>query len=393
MLRPIAAGWMCLGFVTLGVAAIWGQDEAGKPRSVDLIAVEEEKAAAPGNVLVPLREVDARRIEIRIGDDSAAAVAGEGEDKRVEVREGGEVFILNERDGKIVEKFKADAVPGRSGVRVRFAQGPAIDAGTREAVDKLIAGLKDEAKRLSGDGKKEEAGKKFQSIQALEQMLNAGPRWGAYAPQPVPSGGVMAGGIARFREVGPVPEELKKLHARLEELRALLAQASKTQSGEEHAKIEEEIAKIQKQIAESAQRMSIATGGIGAFPPGAPGAPMSPFAPGHPVPPGPGGGVAFTVSPEADALAQKAQALSGAATQLRQAGLEDQARELDQQSAKLRAEAFEKVRARTQHVPGTVHFTAGPPQELQRSIHELQEQIQQLRKEVAELRELLQRRQ
>jgi hypothetical protein len=401
MLRPVAAGLMCLGFVTLGVAATWGQEETGKPKSVDLIVVEEAKEAAPAGVLVPVREVDVRTVEISVGDDRDAAVAGGEQNKRAEVREDGEVFILNEADGRIVQRIQANPQRVVRMTRAQFTGPAVIDAGTREAVNKLLAGLKEEAKRLAGEGKKEEAEKKMQSTQALEQWLNAGPQWGAYAGQPVPPGGIRASGFAFGGEGGPAAEEMKKLHAALEELRAKAAGGVK--SGEEHARLQEQIAKIHQQIAEKHQRMMAAHAGMGPFPPGTPGMPMQPFAPGQPVPPGipatgagPGAFAHFfmrAASPEADALAQKSAALTQAAAQLQQAGLEEQSRDLLKQAEKLRAES-EKIRTQqAPRGPAAVHFAGGPPVELQRSIHELQEQIQQLRKEVGELRELLQRRQ
>ncbi len=392
MLRPFAAGLMCLGFVTLGVAATWGQDDADDFQNGDVVVVEKvaETARVP--------EGNQNRVEISIGADGAAAVVTEQEPKEVEARQDGREYVVEEKDGKIVRRIQAKPHYARLPVGVQFAQIPVFDAATREAVEKLIAGLKDEVKKLEREGRKEDAEKKTQSIRALEQTLNPGQRWGAIAGRPMLAGGLVAEHVARFREGGPAAEELKKLHARLDEFRA---QDSKKPSPEEHARIQEEIARIHKQIAENQQHIIAAFPQAGPFPPGAPGAAMAPFAPGQPFPPGwpaagagPGG---FAVawkgpSPEADVLAQKAGALTHAAAQLQQAGLEDQSRELFKQAEKLRAES-EKIRAQQpQHGHAAGHFVGGPPHELLRSIHELQEQIQQLRKEVGELRELLQRR-
>ena len=195
--------------------------------------------------------------------------------------------------------------------------------------------------------------------------------------------------------------ELKKLHERLEQLRA--EASSRPDGGDSHARNQEEIAAIHKQIAELQHRMAAPVelrwgqpGGVG------------PIAPGS-IPPGQnvqfpqwlrGHQVAGDL--RIDALMQKARALSQAADQLRGAGLQNQARGLDEQAEKLNAEARElrshaenamKAAGLTGMGPGPgMGFGGGPPMELQRSIHELQEQVQQLRKEVGELREILQQR-
>ena len=79
----------------------------------------------------------------------------------------------------------------------------------------------------------------MQSIQALEQWLNAGPLWGAYPGQPVPPGGIRASGFAFGAEGGPAVEELNKLHA---ELRSLQSKAAESHSdGEARARVQEQI--------------------------------------------------------------------------------------------------------------------------------------------------------
>ncbi len=399
MLRPIAAGLMCLGFVTLGVAATWGQDEAAKPKSADVNVFEKDAGeTAPAAVAVPVKEGDLKRIEIRIGDDDGAAVVGEGEQKRVEVREGGEVIIFDAKDGKkIVQRVEANPQDGPISARVRLTGPPVVDPATREAVEKLVASLRDEVKKLEGEGKKEDAERKQQSIRVLEQVLNPGPRWAAVAGQPA-AGGALRARIARIEESGPSAEELKKLHARLEDLRAQLSKLPESEK-EGRARLEQEIAELKKQIAERHERRIATFPGGGPFPPGTPVPPFGPHAPGQPIPPdawrghpGPWFFAAPGGHPEADTLTHKAHALRHAAEQLKDAGLEDQSRELEKQADRLQAEA-EKIRAHAPHEPGMIHFGGGAAMELHRSIHELQEQIQQLRKEVAEVRELLQRRQ
>ena len=74
MLRPFAAGLMCLGFVTLGVAATWGQDDENSV-NVEVIkdAVNVDADNAAGDVLVPgigcpyQRRAKIRRGRIHVG--------------------------------------------------------------------------------------------------------------------------------------------------------------------------------------------------------------------------------------------------------------------------------------------------------------------------------------
>jgi hypothetical protein len=379
---------MCLGLATLGVAVTWGQDEAEKPKDVEVTDLELDAGeAAPDAAGAPVKEVDLQRIEVRIGEDGAATVVGEGDQKRVEVREGGEVLIL--KDGRITQRIQADPQYAPGLVRARFAESPVVDPATREAIAKLIAGLNDEVKKLESEGKKEDAEKKQQSIRALEQILNPGPRWAAGARQLMPRDATVFGRRTGIQEAGPVAEEMKKLHARMEELHAQMAKLPEGDK-EGRARLEQEMAELKKQIAERHERR-IAVFGAQAFPPG--------FAPGQPLPPGPGarpfvpmpGGLAPRGPGfEADVLTHKAHALRHAAEQLKQAGLGEQAGELAKQADKLQAEA-EKARAQAQDAANVRYFAAAPAMDLHRSIQELQEQVQQLRKEVAEIRELLQR--
>jgi DNA repair exonuclease SbcCD ATPase subunit len=368
MLRPVAAGLMCLGLVTLGVTASRGQ-ETGKS---DLIA--EGKPVAEG-VAVP---AGPDLVEIHIGIDGDVA-AGAVDAADVEVV--GEDVIFRSDDGKIVEKIRR-AAPRLAAAQYRLAGGPAIDPAAREALDKVVAGLKDDAKRLQESGKAEEAQQKLQSIQAIEQLLNAPRRAGLY--------------------LSAAGEEIKKLHERIDALRSEAGR--QPQDGEAHAKIQREMAELHRKLAEL-HRGAVMRGKM----PGMPGQPANAVAPGG-FPGGrfdAGGGFMGAapgqffawpqggMPPEAQTLTQKSAALMQAAAQLEQAGLGDQAGNLRKQADKLRAEA-EKMRAKAQPGgPGPGGFGAfagGPHMELQKTIHELQEQIQQLRKEVGELRELLQQR-
>jgi len=399
MLKPIAAGLMCLGFVTLGVVATRGQEKAEEPKSADVIVVGEEKEKPAPAALPKAKSAGENVFEIRIGEDGDAAVVEKGEKKNADGAERIEVIIQDD-DGKTLQTLPSQPRTIRAAARARIAL-PTIDPGTRQALEKLIADVKEEAKRLETEGKKDEAGQKAQSLQALEQLLmNPRPRGGGMFNQPLGLGLIMQNRLA---------DETKSLQARLAEL---TAQASKNQEGEAQAKIQQEIADLQLRLAERQRQLQVA-----AQQPGTPlgqRAPTTPYQPGNPGQPGNqrGGGMggsaysdhvdAFTRwaegSPEAASLMRKSHALSQAANQLQQAGLENQSRELNEQAEKLREEAGKlraQAMAQRQGQPGfggggSGGFPGGPPMELHRSILELREQIQQLRKEVGELRELLQ---
>ena len=68
MLRPIAAGLLCLGFVTLGVTLSRGQEAAEKPRPADPAAVtaaeENPVDAKRDNVILEIEEIDNDRVKI-----------------------------------------------------------------------------------------------------------------------------------------------------------------------------------------------------------------------------------------------------------------------------------------------------------------------------------------
>lgn len=400
MLKSIAAGLMCLGFVTLGVAASRGEDEEGK-LEVDLTVVGEEQkpASKPSGKAEPKV---GNVFEIRIGEEGEATVVGKGEKKNAEGNEGIKVIIQSE-DTTLQNLFQEKARIVRAQQRARMTP-PAIDPETRQAIEKMIAGLKDEARRLQSEEKKEDAEKKQQSIRALEQLLNPGPRWEAMSAQPGQPGGIRF--VVGNPEPGPANDEMKKLHERIQKLQA---QVAKTGGGDQEAreKLQRLMGELEKTVAERQRRKMVMAPGANPFGPGAPGAPV---APGTPLPPGgqawkfqPGAGgavpgavfwMAEGGAPEVAELMRKADALTQASAKLKEAGLEQQSRELHEQAEKLRAHA-EKIRSKTPDPHGfgpwgAGGFAGGPPAQLQRSIHELQEQVQQLRKEIGELRELLQ---
>ena len=429
MWKPIAAGLMCLGFVTLGVAISKGQDE-----ETDLIVIDGKLNATEVNTdlivtdgKVQATEVKADKakenpqagqgaagIGVRTGGEAGISV--DGQRFRIVRSENGEVVVSNE-DGKIVERHEAGAAPGRTSARVaRIVRTPhVVDSQTRESLNKMMAALKEQIGKLEAEGKKDEAQQKVQSLHAIESLLHY----------------TRGRAEIRFTDGQPDPkqtmEEMKKLHSRLG---SLAEESSKLPEGAagEREKIKQEIEKIHREIAEKQQSLILP------FPVG--GAPQ--FAPGQ-VPPGmvppqfaqqphgaagfPGGGFGFAQgfvpgqpgqppgigASEGMGLMRKAAALSQAAAQLKSNGLDEQAQPLLAQAEKLRAEAQKMMQeeAAKQRAQGGAGgglgggfggmmaggmMGGGPPMDLNRSIRELHEQIQQLRKEVGELRELLQRK-
>jgi len=425
MMKSVAAGLMCLGFATLGVAISRGESEDlividGKLTATE-VKSDEAKVKPPESlsklpIVGRLFEVgtaanlnssaEGATVEISADDALVGKVKVNGQDFRVTV-ENGEVVVSNP-EGKIVQK--SAVAPENMRHAARFFHGPqVVDPETRAALDKLIAGLKEEARKLEEAGKKEEAARKTQSIHTLEALIHQGPRGAAFDSMRGQERLFAQNRIFRNPEPGPIMEEMKKLHARHIDLVQQMANL-KQADNEARAKLQEEIAKNEKEIAEAHQRLTTPGPGggqppFGLYQPFAPGAPGSLGARLH------GGGFGMGPSSEAGALSQKAFALGQAATRLKEAGLEDQARMLQAQAEefkakaeKINAEEAERDRAQAQaHGAGGNRFgpgggagfgfVGGPPMELHRSIQELHEQIQQLRKEVGELRELLQRKQ
>jgi hypothetical protein len=382
MSKPVAAGLFLLGLATIGVAA--SQDEQDRKLTAVVVDGDEQP---PGDPETKSSTAESGVVEIQIGNDGNAIFINQPEKKEGEAGEDVEVVIQNE-DGKIVRKIRSRPQAIRATGRMLF-QALAIDPETRQAVEKMIAGLEDEAKRLEGDGKNDDAAKKRQSARALQQLLNPGPQ---------PGGGRF---FVRTAENDQTQQALKKLH---DQAQALAAQLGKVPESDKEARVrlEQEMAQVKKQISDIHDKMSnfARFGGMPNFAPGFPGAPGALMpAPGQPInvpPPGwagaSGGWFAHSPSRAADEMSRKAMALEQAAARLKEAGLEQQARELSEQAQKLNAEA-EKLRAQAAPHGFAAGGGFGPPVQLHQAIHELQEQVQQLRKEVGELRELLQRRQ
>jgi hypothetical protein len=414
MLKSVAAGMMCLGLATLGVAISRGQDDP-KPDSeeikvvttpVEAVVVEGDVKVVEGRSVAEGQPLDI--VEIQVGSDELD-VAAFPDRKTLRVQVEGKDVVVATDDGKIVERHALGAEP-LTGRIVRSIRPPTVAPETRETLEKLLGRLRDDAKRLEKEGKQSEAAQTIQSIQALEQIL---------AGQPF---GIASDRVVHIREAAN-PEELKKLHARRDELAAQLTKA--TVNDEVAAKLKQELAATENaitQLQKQGEARAIYRFGAG-MAPGMPGmggmAGMGPPSSmggmggmrAGAMGPGRGGFAHFTgMHAKSAALAQQAEALSQAAAKLKEAGLGEQAKQLADQAEKLKdqAAAVAKQEAEQFHAqapggaggwgrfPGAggvaVFGGGGPPAELQRSIKELHEQVQLLRNEVAELRELLQQK-
>ncbi|MBI3860950.1 MAG: hypothetical protein HY290_03555 [Planctomycetia bacterium] len=410
-MKRVAFCLLCAGLAALGVAVSRGQDLPKPPTEgvVDVIRFVDSGTVGEDEIVVEDARLEVTKraegggdsksdlVEIEIGSDGVLQGGGQG-GFRVQV-ENGDVVISNE-DGKIVEKHQFGTAPSGGFALVAGRGAPVIDPQTREQLEKVVAGLKDEAKRLAGEGKKEESVGKLRSIEAIEHLLHG------------KGYGVSGSRVIRIAGSGPQAEEFKKLYVRRDELAKQLA--TKADAGDEGAaKIKQELAEIEKQIAEKQKQLG---GGRAAFIQGFGGGQVGPHPQGLPGMPAMsgmhgmggvgGGGMMMRFGggdQKSQALAQQAEALSHAAARLKEAGLGDQAKELAAQAEKLRDQARKAEKemvARMQaqgHTGGFggggITMFGGPPAgDLQRSIKELQEQVQQLRKEVAEVRELLQKK-
>lgn len=379
MWKSLVAGLMCVGIVSIGVALSRGEDSEAQPAEGQIApaAAEQYRRAAKAAV----EQEAGKLVEIHLGSDEG--LTGTGDLTAAEGVEDQEIVVI---DGENSEK--------RNGpVRLRLSRqagGPQVlDPATREAVEKMVAGLNDEAKRLAAEGKSEESAKKAQSAQALGRLLAGGI--GAYRSQ-----------FKRINSLAASHEQapgLERLHGVAERLVEQIGDLKGVGKLEEASKLEQELAEIKQKIGEMHKRMFFIArqGPAGTFPGPHAHAAQGNFVYGPTgIFPGPHpqvAGFAFAGSPEAEALMHKAEALSEAAAKLREAGLEDKARDIARQADETRAKAETMRAAAVRVAGGPPGFPGGPHAgELQRSIRELQEQVQLLRKEVAEVRELLQRR-
>ncbi len=394
MLKPVAAGLMCLGLATLGVAVTRGQDskkpEPGESEvigNVATVVVQGDVKVAEG------QPVEAGTAGVVVSGKGELEIIDVGQDDGVgdsklnvyRVESDGQNVVFYSDDGKTVEKVHVGATPRAARIALQTAaRGPlAVDPETRATLEKLTAGLREDAKRLESEGKRDEAGQKAQSIQAIERLLAGRPF------------GLTGGRVAHLTGPGPNSEELMKLRARRDDLTRQLATKADA-NDEAAAKIKQELVDLEDAIRQHL-RLFEARAVLGV--------PRTtsivPVAPGMLSRVAAGAGVRFRVGQaRSEALSRQSEALSQAAAKLQEAGLGEQAKQLAEQAEKLKdqAQQIAKEEAERMHAQGAggfggggiAVFGGGPPMELQRSIKELHEQVQLLRKEVAELREVLQ---
>jgi hypothetical protein len=426
---------MCLGLVTLGIAVSRG-DDPSKPDTeqveiltddVNLVVDETApaKPEAPGNAVTPPAEpVKARftakegsekgeLVEIQLGSDDGLVKSAKKQGVRVQFK-GGQagdgVLILNE-EGAVSQQIPTGTPPHATRTVQYYARQAQIpDPESREALEKLLGGLREEAKRLENEGKAEEASQKIKAIQALEQLLKS-------QPMAIPAGRVQfyTQSGENDLELKSATDELNKAQATREKLSQRLKVLAT--DSQEAAKHQQELQAYDEKIDSMRKRIEAtrAGGGTGIrYLPAPPGLQLTPGG-------GTGGMMRGTAGPgmmpggmvarwgavpvrarsKSAELAHQADVLSQSAAQLKEAGFGDQAKQLAEQAEKLKDQAATQAKREAEQLAAHAHatggfggggiaFTAGPPMELHRSIKELQEQVQMLRKEVAELREILQ---
>ncbi len=120
MLKPVAAGLMCLGFVALSVAISWGQD--GK---TDLFVID-------GKVGATEVKINEAKGNSPAGGTAAAEVSNRGD---TAIRDTGFLF-------------------GRGMIG---STPHVVDSQTRETLEKVLAALKEQIQKLESEGKKDEA--------------------------------------------------------------------------------------------------------------------------------------------------------------------------------------------------------------------------------------------
>ncbi len=227
MSKPVAAGLFLLALATIGVAA--SQDEQDRKLTAVVVAGDEQP---PGNPEAKGVTAEAEAVEIQIGNDGKVFI-NRPEKKEGEADEDVEIVIQNE-DGKIVRKMRSR--PNAIRATRAWREAPAIDGETRQALEKMIAGLHEEIKKLQADKKDEEAEKKAQSARALRRLLDPVP----------PPGGV--GFFAHTPESEQARAEMTKLHQHLQDLQAKMSQIPESDK-EARARLEQEMTRLKKQMA------------------------------------------------------------------------------------------------------------------------------------------------
>src|SRR6516165_9340088 len=144
-----AVGLLCVGTMTLGVALTRGQDGAAAPE-------DELAPAALDQASEGLAEIVQAVTDAVIEIDADGAIIAADDSGTVEFDDQ-EIVVLSD-DGKVIAKRRGPEARLRLS---RLAGRQVLDPATREAIEKIVAGLKDDAKRLSGEGKNEESNQKL----------------------------------------------------------------------------------------------------------------------------------------------------------------------------------------------------------------------------------------
>jgi len=414
MVKPMMAGLMCVGLITLGVAITRGENADEVKPNPDLGGgISVVQTGVPSPIVV------GKDIDILVDANRVQDVAGQFV---VDVTGVGDQFLFADAPEAILKVAAGDDKV------VNFAwRGPVNDEHARQALEKVIAGLKQEAAELAKAGKKEELERKAQSITALESLLRG-----------------EAGGVRFFdrRIEGPARIVRKVDDVRLEKLKAEMAElgakmaASSGESGEAReqklralgelmgarkAEIEQ---LVQRKIKERPDAIESGKG------PEVSADVVKKLAEKR---------VTF-IKKEQDQrqtvkreLERKLSALQRGAEALKGAGLDDQSRKLLDEADQLKREAeaknreaetaqkrFEEEFERAMRAANEANVVAqkaaadaagataarfrneklqilktgpgGNPQELQQALLELREQVQELRKEVAQLRGVLEKK-
>lgn len=413
MVKPMMAGLMCVGLITLGVAITRGENaDEVKPNPDVRSEISVVQTGVPSPIVV------GKDIDIRLDSEQVQDVV---ERLVVDVTGIGDQFLFADSPDAILKVAAGDDKV------VNFTWQGAVNPEARQALEKVVAGLKEEAADLAKTGRKEELERKKQAITALESVLRSQAEGVRVFDRRIEGPGRVV------RKVDDV--RLEKMKAEIAELAAKMA-ASAGQAGE--AKEQERRALGNLIIARKAQIEQLAQQKVKERL-DASGAGKGPDASGDVARKIAEKRVAFikkgqderqTVKRE---LERKLSALQRGAEALKAAGLEDQSRKMLEEAEQFKREAEAKNREaenaqkraeeefeqamRAANEAGAIAQKAaadaagataarfrdgklqilktapgGNPQELQHSLLELRDQVQELRKEVAQLRGLLEKK-
>jgi chromosome segregation ATPase len=391
MSRNLFIGTVSLAAIAAGVALLHAQSgEPNKPApitiesplEVEFVDVPVAKPEAVGSITVSPADVKSFTNVLTVKPEEANAV-----DLEI-VNVDGEFTILAKPEVKDVELVDVQKFDLKVG-----------DPAAREALMKVARDLDERARALRKEGKTAEADQAQHSALAIRRLIEIGAGIGEMRIEHEPY--VSRQIIARVAK-GPVAEELKKLEARLDELRAKLKEqaVAVAPNSELAERLKKEIQDVEKLLAEKrASGKLFQNLAVQIAPPlagGPPGPPRKTST--RPALPGAVAKAQQYIavqkhaasSPEVEALMHKADALRGAAANLKKAGLGEQAAALAEQAEHHQREA-EKLRAQTQSRL-TLFSAEHPPMELHRAINELREQVQAMRGEIGELRKRLEKK-